>query len=164
MGGRLCFRPLALLFLVFGGLDAAALEIGSPVPLFSPKQAMRLSSRPVARMVSDTICERIAGLSFQDRYLVAGGTVALFRSNNRKEPFMRIVSREDGVTVARFPAVPGEVIYGRGYVIDPDTGKERYGSTGRAVCEPMRKVVVGELSKVESSEPRSSDSGENEQP
>ena len=58
-------------------------------------------------------------------------TSALFRADDRREPFLRVVTREDGVYVARFPAKPGEVIYGRGYIVDSRTGKEIYGDEWR---------------------------------
>ena len=157
--GVMPFRPmpdsrrlglLVLLVLVSGSTSAAALANDSPALLYPQKEALRLARKPIARMVDDSICERIAGVAYQNRHLVAGANVALFRSNNRSEPFMRVVSREDGVTVARFPAIPGEVIYGRGYVIDPETGQERYGNAGRSICVPEGKVKVGELTKVAS--------------
>ena len=98
-------------------------------------------------MVDGVTCERIAGMSYQNKYLVADARAALFRADSRQHPFLRVTTRKDGVYVARFPAKPGEVIYGRGYVLDPRTGKEIYGDEARSTCLPG-SVSVGELSPV----------------
>lgn len=127
-------------------MSAAALASESPVSLYSHAEALRLARKPIARMVDDNICERIAAVSYQDGRLAAGANVALFRSNNRREPFLHVTAREDGVTIVRFPAIPGEVIYGRGYVIDPETDQIYYGRAGKTVCERAGKVEIGELS------------------
>ena len=139
---------IVVLLLIFVGLVApAALATDSSVPLYSPREALRLARKPVSRMVDDVTCERIAGMSYQDKHLVANAHAALFRADDRREPFLRVVTREDGVYVARFPARPGEVIYGRAYILDPKTGKEIYGDETRAVCQPG-SVSIGTLSPI----------------
>lgn len=139
---------IVALLLIFMGLAApAALATDSSVPLYSPREALRLAKKPISRMADEVTCERIAGMSYQDKYLVANAHAALFRADDRREPFLRVVTREDGVYVARFPAKPGEVIYGRGYIVDSRTGKEIYGDEWRSVCLPGN-VSVGEFSPV----------------
>ena len=139
---------IVALLLIFMGLAApAALATDSSVPLYSPREALRLAKKPISRMADEVTCERIAGMSYQDKYLVANAHAALFRADDRREPFLRVVTREDGVYVARLPAKPGVVIYGRGYVVDSRTGKEIYGDEWRSVCLPGN-VSVGEFSPV----------------
>lgn len=101
----------------------------------------------MSRMVDDVTCERIEGTAYQDKHLVAGAHGALFRANSRREPFMRTVTRKDGVYVAQFQARPGEVIYSRAYILDSRTGKEIYGDETRSVCLPGN-VSVGDVSPV----------------
>ena len=119
----------------------------SSLPLYSPREALRLARKPVSRMVDDVTCERIAGMSYQNKHLIVDAHAALFRADNRREPFLRVITREDGVYVARFPARSGEVIYGRGYILDSRTGKEIYGDEARSVCLPGN-VSVGDVSPV----------------
>lgn len=139
---------MVALLLIFSGVVApAALAADSSVPLYSPKEALRLAKKPISRMVDDVTCERIAGMSYENKHLVAHANAALFRSDNRRIPFLRVMTRKDGVYIARFSARPGEVIYGRGYILDSRTGKEIYGDEARSTCLPG-SVSVGDLSPV----------------
>jgi len=56
---------------------------------------------------------------------------------------MRVQSGEDGTFAVRFPAVPGEEIRMRAYVVDARTGAVRYGNARTMRCIKAT-VSVGE--------------------
>ena len=147
-----------LLLASSAGGAAAALAMDSPVPLYSQEDALRLAVDPVSHMVDEATCELIAGVRYRDEdglwRPAPDHYSALFRQGNSREPFIRIKTREDGVYVVRFPASQGEVIHGRAYVIDPETGREHYGKGKKVACVSAGKVEVGDLLKVADSEDR----------
>ena len=141
------FGVVSLLLIAVGVVAPAALATDSSVALYSPREALRLARKPVSRMVDDVTCERIEGTTYQNKHPVAGAHGALFRANRRGVSFMRVVTREDGVYVAHFPAKPGEIIYSRAYMLDSRTGKEIYGDETKSACLPGN-ISVGEPSPV----------------
>lgn len=118
----------------------------APVPLFSPEEALVLSRKPISRMVDGSTCERIEGVHYRsdDGRLRPRpyASASLFRKGSRREPFMRVMAREDGVFVVRFPASPGDVIYARAYRIDSESGQVHFGNATKSVCVAY-KVDVG---------------------
>lgn len=145
--------------------ELRALEQGPQ--LYSVEQALELAATPLSRMLDEGTCERIEGTR---RRGVGGEWVpvpfsasVLYRKGSR-EPFMRVSTREDGVYVARFPAIPGEIVYARAYLVDPATGQEHFGKPKAGVCAPAGRVDVGAPSQVDvgsdSSAPSAARSGE----
>ncbi len=138
----------AMLCLLMASIASVVLASDSPVPLYPAEQALALARNPIARMVDGAMCERVGVVRYRDTRgnwkPVPGANVALFRGNSRRRAFMHVMTREDGVYIARFSAVPNEPTYGRAFVIDPQTGEERYGNELRAVCV-AGNVEVGEL-------------------
>lgn len=149
---------------LFGMLGSNAMALAEPppapspsveeeVPLYSAEDAWRLAHAPESRMVDATTCERVEGVWRMDaqgnRQVVANSQVALFRKQNRRQPFMRVETRSDGVFVARFPAQPNEVIYAKTYRLDPQTKRYVYslGPPLETVCR-AGKVSTGELEQV----------------
>lgn len=128
------------------GFTPVALADEPSVPLYTPEEALRLGKSPISRMLGGGVCERIDVVRYRHQNNpwspVAGADVALFRKGNRRHPFMQVVTREDGVYVARFPAQPGEVIYSRAFIVDPASGRRVYGKESRLICMGG-KVDVG---------------------
>jgi len=120
---------------------------GEHAPLYSPQDAWQLAHAPQSWMVDETTCERVEGAYHVapdgSRQVLAGQHGALFREGSRR-PFMRVVTREDGVYVARFAAQPNEVIVARAYFVDPRTKRYAYGAPTESVCR-AGEVSVSEL-------------------
>lgn len=134
------FRPwLSALLLAW----APVLADEPPVPLLSPEEVAALDGS-IARMIDDSTCELVSPVTYGKGQVVAGANVALYRAGKRK-PFMRAVTREDGVYVARFPASPGEAVYARAYRVDRLTGNVTFGNAAKSVCIPatvsVREVI-----------------------
>lgn len=122
---------------------APALAEESSVPLYSREEALALALEPRSRMLDDTTCEHIEGHSAGGRELRPGARAVLFRRETPNAPFMRVVARRDGVSIARFQATAGEVIVSRGIYHVPGSRKPHYTAPTFSTCV-AGNVQVGE--------------------
>ncbi len=114
------------------------------VPLYPPKEALKLSEEPRAYMVDETTCEWVQGQRLADGSLAGEGhDAALFRHGQLNRPFLKAKTRADGVHVSRFLARAGEVILARAYIVDPRTKRYVYGDVTQAACV-AGKAMVGD--------------------
>ncbi|WP_156924778.1 hypothetical protein [Pseudoxanthomonas sp. J35] len=134
----------SLLFLV--GIHAAQAAVPVQLPTYS--RAVDPAGFPAARMIDDANCEVVSGVRRRGNdgvfRLVPHASAALYRKGSPGMPFMRVQSGEDGIFAVRFPAVPGEVIRMRAYVVEEKTGTVRYGNARTMKCIKA-KVSVGEV-------------------
>ncbi|WP_313929626.1 hypothetical protein [Pseudoxanthomonas sp.] len=126
--------------------SAPVLADEATVPLLSRSEVAVLGGAS-ARMIDDSTCEVVSPVTYGKGQVVAGANVALYRAGKRK-PFMHAVTREDGVYVARFSAKPNEIVYGRAYRVEPQTGAVSFGNAARMVCA-LATVSVGEVNSVD---------------